>query len=309
MKHWRNLLSMLALVMILPASMCQWEPVTPTPVAVGGSTSTGGASATGGVSTGGVSAAGGTTAETSTTAIRWLACRAPAQASKDTSYRRLLSGWKPTPSRKKPIRARATVSYTVASPSVFWDPNVSTPLKQWVGSCTGHSGAQHLSTQPFTATLGDDDAMRIYSLATTLDPFSGAYPPTDTGSNTESAALAAKRLGYTTRDYYAVETIEELQLALQRSSCLVGVPWYSGFSKPTACGESMPLGVVEGGHALVIVAWDANLKRVIYRNSWGKDFGNCRDGAPEECGYSYWSAGTFIRLLREGSEIDCPRME
>lgn len=310
MKNWQHLILTLALLCGLPYAACHIiDPVTPPPIATGGTPSAGGATAAGGtVATGGKSATGGTTA-TTVTEIQWLECKASARASEDTSYRRLLSGWKPTPARQKAMRAKAKVAYTITSPSVFWGPNVKTPLEQWIGSCTGHSAAQHLSTQPFTALLSDDDAMRIYSLATVLDPFAGEYPPDDTGSNTSSAARAAKILGYTTRDYYAVETLEGLQQALQRSSCVMGTPWYQGFSRPTACGEMLPLGIIEGGHAKAIVAWDANLKRVITRNSWGKDWGNCRKGDPDECGYAYWSAGTFLRLLREGAEIDCPRMD
>jgi hypothetical protein len=279
------------------ASQCTPDPVSPTPAA-------------GGAPSGGSTSTGGTTAATTTAGIRWLECRPVSKApAAERSYRHLLSGWKPTPARQKAMRARALAAYSVVAPSAFWDPNFKTPLEQWIGSCTGHSAAQHLSTAPFDGRLTDNDAMRIYALATTLDPYEGTYPPTDTGSNTASAARAAKALGFTAREYYAVDTLEELQRALQRSSCLIGTPWYKGFSHPAPCGEMVASGVVEGGHAEAVVAWDAELKRIVTRNSWGPGYGNCRKGDPDECGYAYWSAGTLQRLIGEGAEIDCPRME
>lgn len=303
MKHLHWILDAIMIctcLAFLPGLQCtQPAPVNPVPVVVGGSPSTGGASATGGVSTGGQSATGGTT-----TSIRWLACNAAAKSLPRASTP--LTGWHRTPAKVRALRHRIKASYSMAAPSVFNQPNLRVPLTQRVGSCTANGVAHTLSTWPFDGQLTEDDAERIYSLATTLDPFPGQWPPTDTGSNGASAALAAKKLGYTKLDFGAVDTIEGLQVALQRSSCVVGVDWYTGFFNPTSCGEMQMTGAIEGGHAPQAIAWDAERKRVIIRNSWGPEWGNCREGDPGECGYAYWSAGTFIKLLEAGGEIDCP---
>jgi hypothetical protein len=152
--------------------------------------------------------------------------------------------------------------------------------------------------------LTEDDAVKIYSLATTLDPFKGVYPPDDTGSNGESAARAAKKLGYTKLDFEPIYTLEDLQRALQKSTCVIGTDWYTGFFEPTLCGELKISGKIEGGHAPQLAFWDAELKRFGIRNSW-KDWGNRRTGTGDT-GYAYWSAGTLQKLLNDGAEIDCP---
>jgi hypothetical protein len=173
-----------------------------------------------------------------------------------------------------------------------------------LGSCTGNAVAHCLSTRPFAGRLTESDAVRIYSRATQIDPWQGVYPPTDTGSNGVSAWRAAIDLGYTTIPSTPVETLEELQGALQRTSCIVGVDWYEGFFVPTKCGELVPSGAIVGGHEPQIIGWDAQLRRVWIRNSWGPDWG-VRRGA--ETGFAYFSAGTFQTLLNRGGEIDCPR--
>src|SRR5215217_2553759 len=71
-------------------------------------------------------------------------------------------------------------------------------LNQWVGSCTGHSAAQNLNCRPLHKARApyktEAQAMDIYELATTLDPWPGAYPPNDTGSSVLAAAKAAQQL-------------------------------------------------------------------------------------------------------------------
>jgi hypothetical protein len=197
------------------------------------------------------------------------------------------------------------VSYSIASPSTFNAPNFRNALDQGsLGSCTGNAVAHLLSTWPFPWLLTEAQAVEIYKLSTALDPFPGVYPPTDTGSNGASVALAAKRLGFTELDFGAVDTVEGLAAALQRSACIIGVDWYEGFSYPTACGEMKQVGGILGGHELEAAGWDAERKIFWVRNSWGQEFGNRRIAGDN--GYAYWSAGTVQRLLAAGAEIDCP---
>lgn len=284
---------------------CGATPINPTPGA-GGSTSAGGASSVGGAASGGVSAAtGGSVAAGGTTVapIKWLACNAASKAA--PQVKRSLSGWHKDPTRAK--RTRLKASYRITSASSFNRPNIATPLDQGdLGSCVGNAVAQCLSTQPFDGKLTEADAVKIYSMATTLDQFAGVYPPTDSGSDGTSGARAAKKLGYTDKSFAAVDTIEGLQIALLSGPCILGTPWYTGFFSPTACGELQLTGSNEGGHEVEIVGWDKDRKIFIMRNSWGPSWGNCRDGNPDECGYAYWSAGTLQTLLNRGAEIDCP---
>ena len=312
MKKLLVLLGLSLTLFALACSGCGSTPINPTPT-VGGATAYGGTSPTGGTSAAGgtASSLGGSPAalggsSATTTAFRWLACNETVKAKPIT--RHLLSGWHHSTDRAKHHRIKA--SYSLAANSAFWAPNIKTPLDQGnLGSCTGNAVAQNLSTFPFPFQLTEGDAVKIYSLATQLDSFAGTYPPTDTGSDGQSAARAAKQLGYTTLDYGAVDTVEGLQAALQRGPCIIGTTWYSGFSNPTRCGEMQLTGTSDGGHEVNVVAFDRDRKAIAIRNSWGDDFGNCRDGAPDECGYAYWSLGTVQSLLKRGAEVDCPMIE
>jgi len=281
----------------------QPAPVPPSP-GVGGSTASGGSSAIGGSSAGG-SAIGGSSAATTTAQpvkVAFLDCN-PASANAGKKPHRLLSGWHRDPNRA--MHRKLTVSYSITAGSSFPKANVAVNLDQGnLGSCTGNGTAQCLSTWPFAGKLTESDAIKIYAKATTLDPFSGTYPPTDTGSDGASAAKAAKLLGYTNLDFAAVDTIEGAQIALLKSTCIVGVDWTSNDSNPTACGEMKDGSTVEGGHELQLAGWDAELKRFIIRNSWAS-WGNRRTGT-DDVGYAYWSAGTLQKKLAAGAEIDCP---
>jgi hypothetical protein len=301
-----ELIAVLLAVFFGMGASCVRDPSTPAPVVAGGSTSTGGATANGGAPQGGSSATGGASVggESSTVApIRWLACNTAKKA--QPTVKRSLSGWRPDKSRA--IRSRVKPSYRLAAGSSFNQPNLEVPLDQGsLGSCTGNATAHCLSTWPFGLKLAESDAVRIYSLATTLDPFAGVFPPVDSGSDGRSAALAAKQLGYTTVDFGAVDSIERLQVALLSSSCMIGSSWYAGFSSPSSCGEVGISGANIGGHQYQIIGWDSVRKIFIMRNSWGSSFGVCRDGNPNECGYFYMSAGTVQTLQKRGAEIDCP---
>lgn len=305
------------LLMALTCGGCGSTPINPLPA--GGSSSTGGALATGGTvaaggtlsasteAVGGAEAFGGTHAtKVGSSALAFLECKSAGAAKPDKSHYRV-SGWHRNPERAKQtaIRARQLASYSVVEPSSFPRANVAINLNQAkLGSCTGNAPAQCLSTWPFELKLTEADAVRIYAKATTIDQFRGTYPPTDTGSDGASAAKAARLLGYTTVDFEPVYTLEDLQRHLQRSTCIIGVDWYEGFSDPTSCGEMRLTGKVIGGHEVQVAFWDAELRRVGIRNSW-QGFGNRRVGT-DDVGYAYWSAGTAQKLINAGGEIDCP---
>ena len=272
-------------------------PVPPVPVASGGSVAIGGApSATGGV----LAVAGAPSQTGGSTSIQFpTACEN--QLRKAPAARPSLSGWRKDPARAKRRKARG--SYSVVAPSVFLTPNLQIALDQGsLGSCTGNSVAHVLSTWPFPNRFTETDAVRIYSRATEIDPWQGVYPPTDTGSNGASAWQAAIDLRYYAGTVTQVETIEELQGALQKVSCSIGIDWWSGMFTPTASGELQMTGTIEGGHEPQVIGWDAERKIVWLRNSWGP-WGLCRGS---EVGYAYLSVGTFQKLMNAGGEIDCP---
>jgi C1A family cysteine protease len=76
--------------------------------------------------------------------------------------------------------------------------------------------------------------------------------------------------------------------------------------EPTRCGELVAKNGVAGGHAMAMVAVDMKNMKFIIRNSWGNSWGKCRTrNGVKECGYAYFSAGTFQKLMDEGAEVIC----
>jgi hypothetical protein len=214
-----------------------------------------------------------------------------------------MKGWRKDKARTTRPRWRPTYQLVTGTHSVFWQPLVERALDQGsIGSCTGNAIAQCLSTRPFGARLTEDDALRIYTRATQIDPWDGEFPGQDTGSNGSSAWQAAVDLGYYHGTFAAVDTLEELQVAVQSVTCALGTPWYDGFFSPARCGEMSITGAVAGGHEIQIIGWDSERKVFWIRNSWG-DWGLSRG---RETGFAYFSAGTLQKLLTKGAEIDCP---
>jgi hypothetical protein len=216
--------------------------------------------------------------------------------------KRQLTGWHKSPGQGRRWRP----SYALLPVcSVFWTPNNQMPFSQRRGSCTGNTVGGALSTQPFSGRLTQDDVdERIYPLATLLDSFAGQYPPTDTGSDNQSAWKAAMQLGYTSIPSTPIGSLEELQSAMQRVSCMVGVDFYDSMFTPTRCGEMTIGGAIAGGHAMHAIGINMTTKKVWIRNSWSFDWGLSRGN--ETGGYAYFSFGTLQKLLNAGGEIDCP---
>jgi hypothetical protein len=149
-------------------------------------------------------------------------------------------------------------------------------LRQWVGSCTGHSAAQNLNSkplhQPRTPYKTDGHAMDIYKLATTLDPWSGQYPPEDTGSSVLAAAKAAQRLGYI-GGYQWAFGYNQLLAALMLQPVVVGTVWYDRMFNLGRYGFLNVSGSVAGGHAYLIIGYAAHDRYFTILNSWGVDWG------------------------------------
>jgi hypothetical protein len=314
-----NHLAKFAAITLLPLALLGMRcdrPVNPTPVpAAGGSVSTGGNPATGGVtpvagaagqaggvSTGGIAATGGATcaAYVEPTCASSGSVLSP---ERKAELKRQLTGWHKSPpnqaSRWRPTYALLPVC------SVFWTPNNQMPFAQRRGSCTTNTVGGVLSTQPFSGRLTQDDVdERIYPLATLLDPFVGNFPPTDTGSDNQSAWKAAVQLGYTTIPSTPISSLEELQSAMQRVTCMVGVDWYDSMFSPTRCGEMTIGGSIAGGHAMHVIGINLTTKKVWVRNSWDFSWGLSRGN--EVGGYAYFSFGTLQKLLNAGGELDCP---
>lgn len=172
-----------------------------------------------------------------------------------------------------------------------------------VGSCTGNACLGAIGTGPLhddlaaagtLPTFDEATAVKLYSLATTLDSAPGSYPPDDTGSDGLSVAKAAQQDGWLSGYQHAL-SYDAALLALVDGPVIVGVDWYAGFDTPTAAGQMRLSGQVRGGHELCVDEIDVENQRVWVTNSWSTSWG--LDGR------AWWSFATFKRLLaRDG---DC----
>lgn len=173
-----------------------------------------------------------------------------------------------------------------------------------LGSCTGNAALGAIATSPFYETLtkdmqssiGQETAIKLYSVATEIDPFEGTYPPEDTGSDGLSVAKAAKNFGYISGYRHAFGLASALT-ALNSTPVISGVRWYSSFDLPDPSGNVSIHGdaFVRGGHEIVLDELDVTNKRVGFTNSWGSIWG--KDGR------AYFSWDTFERLLNENGDV------
>lgn len=219
-------------------------------------------------------------------------------------------GFKAAPPVKRKLgarllpRAHAMLSPPVivfAARSTFFEPLNTVPLDQLRGCCVGYSACECLSTLPFglksTTQRGDD----LYHWATVLDNFSGPttgiWPPDDTGSDCESGAKAAMKLGFIV-GYDVAYTLADIKSHLTMGPGVFCSNWSTSQYYTDRCGLTHydPLHI-EGGHARALVGQSVPLGRVAERNTWGKAYGVNRHGAS---GYFQESYDDIQRELDDG---------
>jgi hypothetical protein len=156
-----------------------------------------------------------------------------------------------------------------------------------MGSCTGNAAAGLVGTDALgytgatsveisgnALTVDESFALQVYSLATQLDEFPGAYPPDDTGSSGLGAAKALVKLGLVSVYQHAF-SLGALNTALQRGPVMIGIEWLNSMFYPKADG-TIPVdrtSGVAGGHEFVISSYDPTTGRYRMDNSWGTGWG------------------------------------
>jgi hypothetical protein len=165
-----------------------------------------------------------------------------------------------------------------------------------LGSCTGNAMAGWLNTdygqQKHRAPqyLVEEDAVQLYSLATTLDNAPGKYPPNDTGSSGNAVAKAARKLGYLS-GYTWTFSLNGFLAALQTQPVVVGTAFYAGMEDPNTRGIVRPIGQLEGGHEYLMIGVDYGSAMLEFVNSWSDQWG--------VRGHAYISITDFGRLLTD----------
>lgn len=168
-----------------------------------------------------------------------------------------------------------------------------------LGSCTGNAMAGLLDTDPLFVKgryLYEGVARSLYSLATHIDPFPGAWKPTDTGSDGLSVMKAAQQRGYITSYAHAFGLQHALE-ALALTGVITGCNFYDSMENPDSTGlvTISPNAQVIGGHEWLVRGIDVERQRVRCRNSWGTEWG---DGGYFDLSFSDWD-----RLLNEHGDV------
>lgn len=116
-------------------------------------------------------------------------------------------------------------------------------------------------------------ALDGYSLATTLDPFRGTYPPDDTGSSGLAAAKAAVQMGLAEM-YVWYFSVDAVLVALQKHPVSFGGKWMQDMFRATKANPVVrPTGEVAGGHQWTLSGYDAKKKLIAGECWWGARFG------------------------------------
>lgn len=259
-------------------AMCQRKPVTPRPVVDAGPAPSGVVDASPAptpVVDAGPAPSVVVDAGPPPAVVDWLECGPEGFKAAEPVKRKLGAKLLPHPAKL------LSVPLVLAARTVFWDPLNPIPLDQGnVGRCTGYSACEQLSTKPFglTSTAARGDA--IYHEATcNFDSFVGCWPPDDTGSDCESAARAAVKLGFIAA-YDVVYTLADMKSRITIGPGVFCSNWSTPQFTTDRCGLThYDPNMIEGGHARALVAYSVELKRFAERNTWGPKFGTRRHGA------------------------------
>jgi hypothetical protein len=176
-----------------------------------------------------------------------------------------------------------------------------------IGSCTGNAAVKAVGTFPFDRSAVESDAVLVYEGATKIDPFPGAYPPNDTGSDGNSALQALKNLGWSVRSGKPLATwvhatsFEHLITLLHTGPVIIGIPFKNSNFSYDSCGL-MQQGTDQdiGGHELDLVQWSEPEQNVVVVHSWGKDYGIKDDRGAT--GYGRISRATLTAKLNAGGD-------
>jgi len=145
-----------------------------------------------------------------------------------------------------------------------------------LGSCTGQAAAGWLGSdargQRGNAHADQALAVSLYSEATRLDQWDGAYEPDDTGSSGVAVCKAMRNRQQITTYRHAF-TFNAVLSALLKGPVLVGVPWLGDMFWPLDSGYLKCTGQEEGGHEFLIRGADPRRKHVLADNSWSTDWG------------------------------------
>lgn len=180
-----------------------------------------------------------------------------------------------------------------------------------LGSCVGNAALGILGTEPFYSALlaaglidyatglfpfTEEGAVALYSAVTQVDPFDGAWPPQDTGSDGLSAAKALTARGLVPGYRHTFAPGDALA-ALMDVPLLIGTLWTDSMFYPNRRGlvSVGDLSYAVGGHEYIADQYDPANGWIGCTTSWGTSFGRQ--------GRFYLTVDDFARLLEQDGDV------
>lgn len=134
--------------------------------------------------------------------------------------------------------------------------------------CVGYSAKQFLQSEP-VQTLDGPTATELYKAAQAEDEWPGDNYE---GSSVRGAAKALTGMGRLKSYVWAANATDVRDFLITSGTVMMGTDWRSAMTTPVD-GQLKVSGAVEGGHAYLLVGYDATTNRFRMVNSWGADWG------------------------------------
>lgn len=141
------------------------------------------------------------------------------------------------------------------------------------GACVGFAWTHELAARPSEVKfLHAADALQVYHLAQTLDPWQGeSY----SGTSVLAGVKAVQQLhpGKISSYRWAFGLNDVLATLSYLGPVVLGISWHSSMFRPDASGLVTLNGDVAGGHAILANGINLRTRQVRLHNSWGSNWG------------------------------------
>lgn len=142
------------------------------------------------------------------------------------------------------------------------------------GECTGVAKAVQFNAVHNRVkghVLRMDTAHKIYSLASTLDPWPEHWPPDDSGSSGLASAKAAQQLNLGGPYHHVFRGADEVvQLIQDGKAVSIGTWWMWDMFEPDDDGIIEPTGGRAGGHQYIGRGYEVERDLILLRCWWGE---------------------------------------
>lgn len=172
------------------------------------------------------------------------------------------------------------------------------------GQCVSYAFGHELASRPsemrgFTV----DDLRRWYYRMQYTDVWPGGEYPGASPQYGGTSVLAGAALHKSLQHFRAYDWAfgeEQLRFGIKKGPAVIGVNWYEGMFDVGARGFISPTGSLAGGHAILVVGYNAHSDFYTLVNSWGRGWG--------KAGKCKITRIDLARLLSEDGECCIPQM-